>query len=240
MNFTLSRRLAAVAALSFSLASINIACGQSGQAPTPPAGYLVAFHAITSGTVSADPPGAADLTEGSSLHGALLNGEPNTIYEGRWTTGQAVFIVRTSVDEAAELARNPALESYDVVAYFNAAPRGAAPEPVNVPPACEDPMLLLGFTRVTNADGNAAYSRAVVESNLPRLHGFVPLFSGRPVDLLRGTWPEGYTISTSIWPCPAAFGSFFYSRRYQDEIKPNRHGAGDYIIVEFTPEYDPR
>ena len=201
--------------------SIGHACGDPG--------YLIAFNALgDDGAVSAAPPAAS---------GTIVAGAPQTVYEGGWGSAKSLFIFRTECLREAVKKPPAAMLPFGVHAAFVEAPRGAIVEPTRAPSQCSAPMVLVGFTRVKDSERNGAYSRAVVASNLPRLHGFVPLFNGRPAQVLAGEWPAGYTVSVSTWPCKAAYDAFYLGDDYVATIKPIRRGAGDYVIVGFAPEH---
>lgn len=203
---------------SFLFSSATRACSDPG--------FLIAFNSLGDDS-------AVDVSASAST--TLVAGLPRLVYEGGWGSTKTLLVARTECMSQALENLPEDMQRFAVRAAFRVAPLGASVVPSRVPEQCSEPMVLVGFTRVIDAEKNGAYSRAVVKSNLPRLHGFVPLFNGRPATLISGDWPEGYSTSVSTWPCQEAFDAFYFGDEYVQQIKPLRAGAGDYIIAGFSP-----
>lgn len=87
------------------------------------------------------------------------------------------------------------------------------------------PATLLLTARVTDARKMAAYAKALADSGLCAAHGGVVAVDGQPVNRLEG-WPDGVGAVMIAFPSRTAAESFWFSTKYQDELKPLRRGAG--------------
>lgn len=87
------------------------------------------------------------------------------------------------------------------------------------------PVTLLLTARITDARKMAAYAKALADSGLCAAHGGVVVADGQPVNRLEG-WPDGVGATLIRFPTRTAAESFWFSARYQDELKPLRRGAG--------------
>ena len=217
-------------------------------------GYMLVMGGVEDPATIPDPdragqygPAVGSLVES---YGAfyVLRKAPDVIYEGDWPdwklaviskwpcreTGNAFWTSDAYQNEVKPLRENAGV--YDVGMFDAGNPGQPAPVQDYVPEACNDPFLILGLTKVTDAAAYGAYSEAVVGSNLPRRAGYELLFGGTPVDVLEGAWPEGYRAMVSTYPCRQAWEAFYLGQPYQSEIKPLRDGAGDFIIIGFGLE----
>lgn len=84
---------------------------------------------------------------------------------------------------------------------------------------------LLLTARVTDRAKMAIYARALAESGLLAAHGGVVAIDGQPANRLEG-WPDGVGAVLITFPSRTAAESFWFSAKYQDELKPLRRGAG--------------
>jgi uncharacterized protein (DUF1330 family) len=192
-------------------------------------------------------PAVWDLVES---YGAfyMVRKAPDVVYEGDWPDWKAGVISKWPCRETgltfwhSDAYQNEVKPlrkdagAYDV-GMFNAANPGTPAENQDyVPEACTEPFLIVGLTKVTDAEAYGRYSKAIRASNLPRRAGYKLLFGGQPAEVLEGTWPEGYATMVSLYPCRAAWEAFYTGAPYVSDIKPLRAGAGDFIIVGFEPE----
>lgn len=95
------------------------------------------------------------------------------------------------------------------------------------------PACLLMTARVTDAAKMAAYARAVAASGLIAAHGGVIAADGQPANRLEG-WPDGVGALLITFPSRTAAESFWFSAKYQDELKPLRRGAGTVQAAIFA------
>lgn len=94
------------------------------------------------------------------------------------------------------------------------------------------PAYLLMTARVTDRMKMAAYTRALADSGLFEAHGGVYEFTGDPANRVEG-WPDGVGAVLARFPSRTAAESFWFSAKYQDEIKPLRRGAGTVQVAIF-------
>ena len=94
------------------------------------------------------------------------------------------------------------------------------------------PAFLLITARVTDRVKMAAYAKALDESGLYEAHGATFEFAGQPANRLEG-WPDGVGAVLFRFPSRTAAESFWFSAKYQDEIKPLRRSAGTFQAAIF-------
>jgi len=94
-----------------------------------------------------------------------------------------------------------------------------------VPPATPKPAFLMITARVTDRAKMAAYSKALDDSGLLAAHGGDYQFTGQPANRVEG-WPDGVGAVLVRFPSRADAESFWFSAKYQDDLKPLRRGAG--------------
>jgi uncharacterized protein (DUF1330 family) len=87
------------------------------------------------------------------------------------------------------------------------------------------PAYLLLTARVTDAAKMAGYAKALAASGLIAAHGGVVAIDGQPANRVEG-WPDGVGAVMIAFPSWTAAESFWFSAKYQDELKPLRRGAG--------------
>ncbi len=95
------------------------------------------------------------------------------------------------------------------------------------------PAFLLITARVGDQAKLAAYNAALAASGLYAAHGGEPVFGGQPVNRVEG-WPDGVGAVCVRFPSRTAAESFWFSAKYQDEIKPLRRGAGTFQAAIFA------
>ena len=94
------------------------------------------------------------------------------------------------------------------------------------------PAFLLMTARITDREKVAAYSQALEESGLYAAHGGVTQFAGVPSNAVEG-WPAGINAVLARFPSRAAAEAFWFSAKYQQDIKPLRRGAGTFQVAIF-------
>jgi len=216
-------------------------------------GYMLVMGGIEDPSKIPDPiraakygPAVASLVDG---HGAyyVVQGRPKTVYEGNWPDWRAVIISRWPCQETANkfwysdaYQKNTKPLRKDAgtytVALFEGAPPVVDSSPAIIPDTCTDPIVILIMSKVTDTEKYTAYSRAILDSNLPRRFGYKSLFMGQPREMLEGNWPEDYSTMVSIWPCKEAWQNFYGGEPYVSTIKPLRKNAGNFVIIELDPK----
>lgn len=87
------------------------------------------------------------------------------------------------------------------------------------------PAYLLLTARVTDVGRMAGYAKALAASGLIAAHGGVVAIDGQPANRVEG-WPDGVGAVMIVFPSRTAAESFWFSAKYQDDLKPLRRGAG--------------
>ncbi|MGI4878808.1 MAG: DUF1330 domain-containing protein [Janthinobacterium lividum] len=95
-----------------------------------------------------------------------------------------------------------------------------------------NPVFMLVTARVGDRARMSAFARALDESGLYAAHGGTTEFAGQPANRLEG-WPDGVTATVIRFPSRTAAESFWFSAKYQDELKPLRRGAGTFQVAIF-------
>ncbi len=91
-------------------------------------------------------------------------------------------------------------------------------------------MVITGPTR--DAVRMRAYGLAIAESKLYEQLGGYYLNIPAAIDSFEGEAEEGFTTLIVRFPCLENARAFWYSKTYQDEIRPLRldPSAGDYVV----------
>jgi len=178
----------------------------------------------------------------------VLRGTPEVVYEGEWPAWKAAVISKWPCRETGlEFWNSDAYQKdvkprrkdagvYDVGMFNPANATPPAAEQDLVPESCTTPFMALILSNVTDAAAYGQYGKALGETGLATRAGLQLLFSGQPMEVLEGTWPEGVNALIMVYPCRAAWEAFYLSEQYVADIKPLRANAGDFTIVGFTPE----
>jgi len=108
----------------------------------------------------------------------------------------------------------------------------AAAEPPPASPACDKPVLMVVTGTTLDRARMGAYARAIAESKLYEKLGGYYLNIPAPIANFEGQAEEGHTTLTVRFPCLENAKAFWYSKVYQEEIRPLRldPSAGDYIV----------
>ena len=80
-----------------------------------------------------------------------------------------------------------------------------------------------------------AYAKAIADSGLYQKLGGYYVNHPRPVATFEGTLPQGHSTLIVRFPCLANARAFWYSKEYQERIKPLRldPSAGDYTVSVY-------
>jgi uncharacterized protein (DUF1330 family) len=101
---------------------------------------------------------------------------------------------------------------------------------------CEGPPVLMIVSGPTH-DGKRlrAYAEAIGKSGLYQKLGGYYLNAPRPIAVFEGEAPNNLTTLVVRFPCLANARAFWYSRTYQEQIKPMRlsPSAGDYLVTVY-------
>ena len=132
-----------------------------------------------------------------------------------------------------------------LVASMSLAVAGAATAPVNPgaaaaptldPVACDGhPVIMVVAGTSRDPARMAAYAAAIrAEGLYPRLAGYYLNYS-RPVAVFEGD-PGSASVLLVRFPCLAHSRAFWFSRAYQERIKPLRENpaAGDYTVTVYA------
>ncbi len=81
-----------------------------------------------------------------------------------------------------------------------------------------------------------AYARAIAESRLYEKLGGYYVNNPRPIESFEGELPQNHSTLIVRFPCLANARAFWYSREYQEKIKPLRlnPSAGDYSVAVYA------
>jgi uncharacterized protein (DUF1330 family) len=111
-----------------------------------------------------------------------------------------------------------------------------------VPEACDNrPVYMVVAGPTHDRARMQAYAKAIADSGLYQKLGGYYVNSPRVLATFEGEPPSGYTTLIVRFPCFANAKAFWYSKEYQEKIRPLRLGpsAGDYIVTVY-PEIPPR
>jgi uncharacterized protein (DUF1330 family) len=114
--------------------------------------------------------------------------------------------------------------------------------PAPTPEACNnDPVYMVVAGPTHDRARMQAYAKAIADSGLYQKLGGYYVNSPRALATFEGEPPPGYTTLIVRFPCLANAKAFWYSREYQERIRPLRLGpsAGDYIVTVY-PEIPQR
>lgn len=91
---------------------------------------------------------------------------------------------------------------------------------------------LLMTARIADREKMAAYSAALDDSGLLAAHGGRFELAGAPANAVEG-WPAGVNAMLVHFPSRAAAEAFWFSAKYQQDIKPLRRSAGTFQAAIF-------
>ncbi|OBX17840.1 hypothetical protein A9995_14345 [Erythrobacter sp. QSSC1-22B] len=103
-------------------------------------------------------------------------------------------------------------------------------------PACDKPVLMVITGTTHDGVRMRAYGQAIADSKLYEELGGYYLNFPAPLAHFEGEAEPGHTTLIVRFPCIENARSFWYSRTYQEEIRPLRldPSAGDYIVRVYA------
>ena len=114
----------------------------------------------------------------------------------------------------------------------------AAAVPAAIPPprVCDDKPVLMVVNGPTHDGARLrAYAEKIAQSGIYDRLGAYYLNVPRPIATFEGTPPKNLTTLVVRFPCLANAEAFWYSKLYQQMIRPMRlnPSAGDYVVTVY-------
>jgi uncharacterized protein (DUF1330 family) len=109
----------------------------------------------------------------------------------------------------------------------------AAAAPVAEP--CDKPVYMVVAGPTHDRARMGAYAKAIADSGLYQKLGGYYVNAPAPLVTFEGEPPKGYVALIVRFPCLANAKAFWYSKTYQETIKPLRQNpsAGDYVVTVY-------
>jgi uncharacterized protein (DUF1330 family) len=107
---------------------------------------------------------------------------------------------------------------------------------VDPPRACDDKPVLMVVSGPTHDGARLrAYAQKIAESGIYDRLGAYYLNAPRPIATFEGAAPPNLTTLIVRFPCLANAEAFWYSKLYQELIRPMRlnPSAGDYVVTVY-------
>ena len=103
------------------------------------------------------------------------------------------------------------------------------------PPPCTKPVYMVVAGPTHDRARMQAYAKAIFDSGLYQQLGGYYINSPAPVATFEGAAPANHAMLIVRFPCLANARAFWYSKTYQETIKPLRldPSAGDYIVTVY-------
>lgn len=100
---------------------------------------------------------------------------------------------------------------------------------------CTQPVLMIVSGPTHDRARILAYGKAIADSGLYQKLGGYYVNLAFPQAIFEGDAPAGYVNLIVRFPCMANARAFWFSREYQEKIKPLRQdpSAGDYIVTVY-------
>lgn len=117
-----------------------------------------------------------------------------------------------------------------------AAAAAQAPAAASAPQACDNKPVLMVVAGPTHDRARMmAYAKAVADSGLYQQLGGYYVNAPVTLDTFEGTPPKGHTTLIVRFPCLANARAFWFSKVYQEKIRPLRldPSAGDYTVTVY-------
>lgn len=111
-----------------------------------------------------------------------------------------------------------------------------AQTPAPAPPICDNkPVLMVVYGPTHDRNRMIAYGKAIADSGLYTKLGGYYVNSPRAVATFEGKQLPTTSLLIVRFPCLANARAFWYSKEYQENIKPMRldPSAGDYVVVVY-------
>jgi uncharacterized protein (DUF1330 family) len=111
-----------------------------------------------------------------------------------------------------------------------------AATPEAAPPPCDKPVYMVVAGPTHDRARMQAYARAIFESGLYQQLGGYYINAPVPVATFEGDVPATQATLIVRFPCLANAQAFWYSKAYQERIKPLRlnPSAGDYTVTVYA------
>lgn len=112
-----------------------------------------------------------------------------------------------------------------------------ASEPtVAVPEACDKPVYMVVAGPTHDRTRMQAYAKAIFDSGLYQKLGGYYVNAPVPLAVFEGEPPKGHATLVVRFPCLANARAFWFSKDYQETIKPLRlnPSAGDYMVTVYA------
>jgi uncharacterized protein (DUF1330 family) len=101
------------------------------------------------------------------------------------------------------------------------------------PASCNDPVLLLVWIEGLDRAKSKPYGDGLRATQIVPRHGGRYLAVSPPTLVLEGKWPAERGFVVEQYPCEQAFREMWFSREYQEKLKPLRDGSGEYTVALF-------
>ncbi len=104
------------------------------------------------------------------------------------------------------------------------------------PPPCDKPVYMVVAGPTHDRARMQAYAKAIFDSGLYQQLGGYYINAPVPVATFEGDVPPNQVTLIVRFPCLANARAFWYSKAYQDSIKPLRldPSAGDYTVTVYA------
>ncbi len=101
--------------------------------------------------------------------------------------------------------------------------------------ACNAPVIMIVSGPTHDRERMLAYGKAIADSGLYQKLGGYYVNMAFPQTIFEGDAPKGYVNLIVRFPCMANARAFWFSKEYQEKIKPLRMSpsAGDYIVTVY-------
>ncbi len=103
------------------------------------------------------------------------------------------------------------------------------------PAPCNAPVIMIVSGPTHDRARMLAYGKAIADSGLYQKLGGYYVNLAFPQAVFEGNAPAGYVNLIVRFPCMANARAFWFSREYQEKIRPLRlnPSAGDYIVTVY-------
>lgn len=100
---------------------------------------------------------------------------------------------------------------------------------------CDAPVIMIVSGPTHDRARMLAYGKAIADSGLYQKLGGYYVNLAFPQAIFEGDAPKGYVNLIVRFPCMANARAFWFSKEYQEKIKPLRlnPSAGDYIVTVY-------
>jgi len=127
------------------------------------------------------------------------------------------------------------LRSLGIILTFLAAPAYADGTDTEIPECDNEPVIMSVAGITKDAEIMRQYAKALAASGIyPELRGYY-MNAPRPVAVFEGDVPQNHVTLLVRFPCLAHAKAFWYSKVYQEQVKPLRteNDAGDYLVTVY-------